>query len=64
MVGEFTTYYDFQNIKNRCKILMLDDTETNKCKLIVKELNCDSKWKIIKQSNERNGYLIAENLLL
>jgi hypothetical protein len=62
--GEFTTYYDFQNIKNRCKILMLDDTETNKCKLIVKELNCDSKWKIIKQSNERNGYLIAENLLL
>jgi len=62
--GEFTTYYDFQNIKNRCKILMLDDTETNKCKLIVKELISDSKWKIIKQVNERNGYLIAENLLL
>ena len=62
--GEFTTYYDFQNIKNRCKILMLDDTETNKCKLIVKELFSDSKWKIIKQVNERNGYLIAENLLL
>ena len=43
---------------------MLDDTETNKCKLIVKELISDSKWKIIKQVNERNGYLIAENLLL
>jgi hypothetical protein len=62
--GEFTTYYDFQNIKNRCKILMLDDTKTNKCNLIVKELISDSKWKIIKQENERNGYLIAENILL
>ena len=61
--GEFTTYYDFQNIKNRCKILMLDDTETNKCNLIVKELISDSKWKIIKKENERNGYLIAENIL-
>ncbi|NCA21911.1 MAG: hypothetical protein EBS86_12335, partial [Crocinitomicaceae bacterium] len=25
--GEFTTYYEFQLLKNRCKIIMLDDTD-------------------------------------
>jgi hypothetical protein len=58
--GEFTTYYEFQVLKNRCKILMLDDINTDKCKLIVNELMCDPSWNIIKRENVRNGYLIAE----
>ena len=58
--GEFTTYYDFKLLKNRCKILMLDDTNTDKCKLIVNEISSDSTWRIIKQENLRNGFLIAE----
>jgi hypothetical protein len=61
--GEFTTYYEFQLLKNRCKILMLDDINVDKCKLIVSELYSDPSWKIIKQENVRNGYLIAEKLL-
>lgn len=58
--GEFTTYFEFQILKNRCKILMLDDTNVDKCKLIVEEIKGDSSWKILKQENTRNGFLIAE----
>lgn len=60
--GEFTTYYEFQLLKHRCKILMLDDVNVDKCKLIVSELYSDPSWKIIKQENIRNGYLIAEKI--
>jgi hypothetical protein len=60
--GEFTTYHEFQALKNKCKILMLDDINTDKCKLIVNELNSESSWNIIKRSNSRNGYLIAEKV--
>jgi len=58
--GEFTTYYEFQLLKNRCKILMLDDTNSDKCKLIVSQLIVDKTWNILKTENTRNGYLIAE----
>lgn len=60
--GEFTTYYEFQLLKNRCKVLMLDDINIEKCKLIVQELSSDPTWKIIKRMNSRNGYLIAEKI--
>lgn len=60
--GEFTTYYEFQILKNRCKIIMLDDINVDKCKLIVDEIYSDPNWKIIKQMNVRNGYLIAEKI--
>jgi hypothetical protein len=62
--GEFTTYYEFQILKNRCKILMLDDINVDKCKLIVEEIKSDKSWKIIKEDkNSRNGYLIAEKIV-
>ena len=61
--GEFTTYYEFQILKNRCKILLLDDINVDKCKLIVQEIKLDNSWKIIKEEkNMRNGYLIAERI--
>jgi len=60
--GEFTTYYEFQILKNRCKVIMLDDTNVDKCKLIVKEIQNDPSWKIVKQNNTRNGFLIAEKV--
>ena len=60
--GEFTTYYEFQILKNKCKILILDDINVDKCKLIVREIYGDKSWKILKKSNARNGYLIAEKI--
>jgi hypothetical protein len=58
--GEFTTYYDFQALKHRCTILMLDDVLVDKCKLIVRELEADPSWRILKRGDTRNGFLIAE----
>jgi hypothetical protein len=60
--GEFTTYYEFQILKNRCRILMLDDINVDKCKLIVNEIESDSSWRIIKKEYVRNGFLIAEKI--
>lgn len=61
--GEFTTYYEFQILKNRCKILMMDDTKTDKCKLIVDEIRHDSSWRILKEGNTRNGFMIIERII-
>jgi hypothetical protein len=59
--GEFTTYYEFQILKNRCRILMLDDIGVDKCRLIVEEIRADKTWKIITENRSlRNGFLIAE----
>lgn len=59
--GEFTTYYEFQLLKDKCKILMLDDIYTDKCKLIVDEIKHQTDvWKIIHEEKVRNGFLIAE----
>lgn len=59
--GEFTTYHEFQILKKRCKILILDDSNISKCKLISEEIKSNSFWEIIKESEERNGFLIAKN---
>ena len=61
--GEFTTWYEYNLIKDKCKILILDDTNTSKCKKIKEEIiqNKDI-WKIIINSNERNGILLAERI--
>jgi hypothetical protein len=60
--GEFTTYYEFQLLKNRCKVIMLDDIKADKCKLIAQEITSDPTWKIVKRGDVRCGYLIAEKI--
>lgn len=59
--GEFTTYFEYQLIKDRCKILILDDTNVPKCRQIVKELKSEpDKWEILMETIERNGNVIAK----
>jgi len=59
--GEFTTWYEYLAIKDRCKILALDDTNVAKCQRIVQELRAQpERWKIIlDEPNERNGNVVA-----
>ena len=60
--GEFTTYHEFQKLKNKCKYLLLDDTNTNKCMKIVDEIYKDNIWSVIVHNkNERNGILLCKN---
>lgn len=56
--GEFTTYYEFQILKNKCTYLILDDTNTNKCAKIVEEIYRDTDtWNVLQ--HERNGMLLC-----
>ena len=49
--GECTIYYDFQYIKDRCSLLLLDDTNSEKCKFIVSEIRKETDtWTILKKS--------------
>lgn len=61
--GEFTTWYEYQELKDRCHYLGLDDTKVSKCNRIVYELKSQpNKWKIISEFNERNGALLAARI--
>ena len=63
--GEFTTYFDYQAIKDRTKILILDDTLFNKCSRIVDLLSKDPDWKILVDIDDgKNGCVVAENVRL
>jgi hypothetical protein len=58
--GEFTTWYEYNALKDRCRILVLDDTNVCKCRRIVDEIKSQpEKWQVILETNERNGNLIA-----
>ena len=45
--GEFTTWYEYNILKDKCKVLILDDTNVNKCTKIVEDIKSSKKWKII-----------------
>jgi hypothetical protein len=61
--GEFTTYFEYQKLKNRCKYLLLDDINADKCKLIVDEIKQNpNDWEILNTSKTRNGFMVAKNI--
>jgi hypothetical protein len=61
--GEYTTWHEYQILKNKCKYLILDDTNTSKCKKIVDEIKqAQNVWKIIFECNDRQGNIVAEKL--
>jgi len=59
--GEFSTYPEWLKLKNRTKIVILDDTNVLKCKKIVEELSNDNNYLSLHiVPNERNGFCIFE----
>lgn len=61
--GEFSTYPEWNKLKDRTKIVVLDDTNVFKCYRIVEELLNDDNYiplHIIK--NDRNGYCVFEKI--
>jgi hypothetical protein len=54
--GEFSTYAEYKILQNRVsKWIILDDTNTRKCRKILEEVRIDSLFSIVWSSNERNG---------
>ena len=54
--GEFTNWYEYQQLKDRCNIILLDDVNVPKCRNIFTDLiNQADKWELVFKHNERNG---------
>ena len=62
--GAFTTYFEFQMLKDRCNYLLLDDIRNVKNKKIVKILKDNpTHWAILEEDlNNRNGTLICKRI--
>jgi hypothetical protein len=59
--GEFSTYGEWQVLKDQSKIIMLDDTKMLKCKQIVEESIIDPNYHLLTKSDERNGFHVFIN---
>jgi hypothetical protein len=60
--GEFSTYSEWLKLKDRSKIIALDDTNTTKCRKIKQEILSEknSTYDIIIDSNDRNGFMFLK----
>lgn len=58
--GEYTTYPEYKKLKDRTRILALDDTAVFKCEEIRKELLQDEHKIIYDNLHERHGCTIFE----
>ena len=62
--GAYTTYFEFQMLKDRCNYLLLDDIRNVKNKKIVKILKDNpTHWAILEEDlSNRNGALICKRI--
>lgn len=61
--GEYTTYPEWHLLKDRTRIVALDDTAVLKCSKIREELLSDVKYRVIEDVlNDRNGFSIFEKI--
>lgn len=62
--GEFSTYPEWLKLKNRSRIIVLDDTNVLKCKKIREELLSDSEYKVLfDEPFNRNGFSVFERVI-
>ena len=55
--GEFTTYFEFRRIRDRCtRFIALDDVHSAKCARIRAELQADPEWIESVYLEDRNGF--------
>jgi len=60
--GEYTTYPEYCILKDRSKIICLDDTKTFKCTKILAEICREKGLQPLVISDERNGFAIFERI--
>ncbi len=56
--GEYSTFAEWNKLKDRTKIVALDDTLTMKCQHIRSELIENNEYECLIDSDDRNGYSI------
>ncbi len=63
--GEYTTYLEFEMLKNHTDMMILDDVNTDKCKNIVSEVSygLHNGWTVVElDPHERNGWAVIKKL--
>ena len=63
--GEYTTYLEFQLLKNHTDMMILDDVNTDKCKNIVFEVSSGlhKGWSVVElDPHERNGWAVIKRI--
>ncbi len=56
--GEFSTYKEWYKLKDRTKIIALDDINVLKCERIFNELKNDSTYTLLEHTQEGNGFCV------
>lgn len=60
--GEFSTYPEWNKLKNRTKIVALDDIREIKTSLIHHELTNDKNYELLEKTNDGNGFSIFKKI--
>lgn len=60
--GEFATYLEWELLKDRFKVLLLDDTKVDKTSKILHECENDDTLNCIIKSDDRNGFAVFERI--
>lgn len=61
--GEYITYFEYLEVKDIARVMILDDTAVAKCKRIVEELNANPEWTCVAGTfTERNGWHVFERV--
>ena len=60
--GEFSTYPEWVKLKDRTKVVALDDIYVLKCNKIFKELSNDSNYEKISETSEGHGFSIFKKI--
>ena len=63
--GVYTTYFDYQILKNKCNYLLLDDTGIAKNSKIVEIIKDNfTYWDILEEDlSSRNGHLVCKRIV-
>ena len=63
--GVYTTYFDYQILKNKCNYLLLDDTGIAKNNKIVEVIKDNfTYWDILEEDlSSRNGHLVCKRIV-
>jgi tRNA A58 N-methylase Trm61 len=60
--GEFSTYPEWNKLKERTKIVALDDIREIKTSLIHHELSNDKNYELLEKTNDGNGFSIFKKI--
>lgn len=60
--GEFSTYPEWEKLKNRCQLILLDDINVLKCEKIYSELINNPEYKLLEETKEGYGFCLFKKL--